>query len=179
MTIPTALYRVFGDADLLLYIGISNSYMRRWYQHSLDKDWWTEARRATLEWFPDERTALAAEKAAIKAEHPKYNRAHSEAYVTARRLAARKALPAPEPEPEPELEAPPPVIAAEAPVGPFATEANAAEFLGETPDELAARRRPDARVDWVWYEFPVGGDDDGVRYSLPDLRAYREKRSAA
>lgn len=75
MSTPTALYRMFGE-DALLYIGISGVFPRRWDQHWKGKEWWTDVRRATLEWFPDEESAIEAEKAAILAEQPKYNVTH-------------------------------------------------------------------------------------------------------
>lgn len=36
----TALYRIFGDADLLLYIGISKDFGTRWKQHAKAQPWW-------------------------------------------------------------------------------------------------------------------------------------------
>ena len=36
---PTALYRLFGDADLLLYIGISDDFGRRWKEHAKTQPW--------------------------------------------------------------------------------------------------------------------------------------------
>jgi predicted GIY-YIG superfamily endonuclease len=36
----TALYHVFGDADLLLYIGISKDFGTRWKQHAKVQPWW-------------------------------------------------------------------------------------------------------------------------------------------
>jgi hypothetical protein len=74
----TALYRVFGVADFLLYIGISNDFGRRWKEHAKEQPWWDQKRRLTVdEWFPFRSEAEAAEKAAIKAEHPKYNKMHA------------------------------------------------------------------------------------------------------
>jgi DNA-binding XRE family transcriptional regulator/predicted GIY-YIG superfamily endonuclease len=73
MTERTALYRVFGTEDELLYAGISNSFGRRWEQHARTKEWWQQARRQAVEWFDTRAEALSAEAAAIKAEHPRYN----------------------------------------------------------------------------------------------------------
>ena len=86
----TALYRIWGDAGLLLYIGISNSFGRRWREHAKRQPWWDEMRRLTAdEWFDDRKDAEAAEAAAIKAERPKYNKVHAV-------LAIRAAQPRPQ-----------------------------------------------------------------------------------
>jgi predicted GIY-YIG superfamily endonuclease len=74
---PTALYRLFGDSDDLLYIGISGVFGKRWHQHSKAKAWWTDVRRATLDWHLSWESALDAEESAIKAEHPRYNVVHN------------------------------------------------------------------------------------------------------
>ena len=74
----TALYRVYGEADLLLYIGISNDFGRRWKQHAKRQPWWAEMRRLAVdEWFDSRPEAEEAETAAIKAEKPKYNKQHA------------------------------------------------------------------------------------------------------
>jgi hypothetical protein len=73
----TALYRVFGEADLLLYIGISKDFGARWKQHARRQPWWPEKRRMTTQWFGSRPEAEEAETAAIKAEGPKYNFTHA------------------------------------------------------------------------------------------------------
>lgn len=73
----TSLYRFFDKADQLLYIGITNSVPRRFDQHDDDKPWYADVTRVVLEHHPDRQAALAAEKAAIQAEHPKYNIVHN------------------------------------------------------------------------------------------------------
>jgi predicted GIY-YIG superfamily endonuclease len=71
---PTALYRVWGKADLLLYIGISKDFGARWKQHAKQQPWWDEMKRLTAdEWFDSRDKAETAETAAIRAENPKYN----------------------------------------------------------------------------------------------------------
>lgn len=77
MTATTALYRFYGAGDELLYIGITNSIPRRLDQHSDSKPWYVEATRIDVRHFPTRSAALAAEMAAIKAEHPKYNIVHN------------------------------------------------------------------------------------------------------
>jgi hypothetical protein len=69
----TAVYRVFGEERLLLYIGMTNSVPIRWNGHEAVQPWWEELRSLTVEWYETREEADAAEKAAILAEQPKYN----------------------------------------------------------------------------------------------------------
>lgn len=69
----TALYRVRGEAEVLLYIGITNHPPLRWNQHQAVQPWWDELRSLTVEWYDSRPEAEDAEKAAILAEQPKYN----------------------------------------------------------------------------------------------------------
>lgn len=75
--VPTALYRLFGEGDSRVYIGVAKSFGKRWQQHAHSQPWWPEVRRQTIDWYPDRDSAEAAEAAAIKAEHPKYNVMHN------------------------------------------------------------------------------------------------------
>jgi predicted GIY-YIG superfamily endonuclease len=78
----TALYRVRGEAGLLLYIGISNDFGRRWKQHARKQPWWGEKRSLSVDkWYPSREEAEAAEAAAIQAERPKHNQRHGIAPV--------------------------------------------------------------------------------------------------
>lgn len=79
--VPTALYRLFGDDDVLLYIGISDTFGRRWNQHAQSQSWWPEVRRQAVDWHPTRDDAEAAEEAAIKAEKPRYNIMHNPSRV--------------------------------------------------------------------------------------------------
>lgn len=69
---PTALYRLFGATEELLYIGVAFDPKVRFVQHRKAK-WWHQATRHTLEWFPTRAEAEAAETAAIQSESPLYN----------------------------------------------------------------------------------------------------------
>lgn len=73
----TALYYIYGVADLLLYIGISNDFGKRWKQHARKQPWWGEKRWMTTLWYDSRPEAEAAETAAIEAERPKYNKVHA------------------------------------------------------------------------------------------------------
>lgn len=93
----TALYHVFGDADRLLYIGISYDFGGRWKQHARKQPWWDEHRRMTVYWYDSRPEAARAEIAAIKAERPKYNKKHA---VTDSPRPYRKRTSKPKPKPK-------------------------------------------------------------------------------
>jgi predicted GIY-YIG superfamily endonuclease len=73
----TALYRWFDGSGRLRYVGISNDVRRRTGQHAAGKWWWFEVRSCTVEWFDTRGAALAAERAAIRAERPRHNVVHN------------------------------------------------------------------------------------------------------
>jgi hypothetical protein len=73
----TALYHVFGDEELLLYIGISKDFGERWKREATEFIWWNEKRWMTVRWYASRPQAAAAEKAAIETEGPKYNIDHA------------------------------------------------------------------------------------------------------
>jgi len=70
----TAVYRLYGANDELLYIGISVNPDQRFMQHAASKEWWPEvARREVAMWFDDRPQAAAAEARAIRDHHPRHN----------------------------------------------------------------------------------------------------------
>ncbi|MGW5711584.1 GIY-YIG nuclease family protein [Streptomyces olivaceus] len=69
----TTLYRLFDGDDRLLYVGTSVDPQNRWEQHAREKLWWSSVARATVDWYPDRTSAMAAEIAAIQAEEPLHN----------------------------------------------------------------------------------------------------------
>jgi prevent-host-death family protein len=73
----TALYRLYDEADALLYIGISHQPEVRFDQHAMAKEWWPQVARREVQWFDDRPSAAAAEAAAIRAEDPEHNRTYS------------------------------------------------------------------------------------------------------
>lgn len=87
---PAALYRVFGAEDMLLYVGISEDFGTRWKQHAKIQPWWDEKRRLTVDWHESRPEAEAAERAAIKAEKPKYNLVHAVTAEAAERRRRRR-----------------------------------------------------------------------------------------
>lgn len=78
---PTWLYRMFNRDGDLLYIGISNDPVLRLSQHANEKPW---VKREVTKWeieptsYPSFAAALAAERKAIEAEHPRYNVVHNQ-----------------------------------------------------------------------------------------------------
>lgn len=72
----TTLYRFYDAEDGLLYIGVTSVGPSRWSDHEHHRTWWAMVDRAATEHYPDRASALAAEKAAIAAEHPPWNTQH-------------------------------------------------------------------------------------------------------
>jgi hypothetical protein len=70
---PTAVYRLVGSDESLLYVGISNQPRVRWQQHALDKPWWPDVADKHTTWYPDRSQAEDEEDRAILAESPRYN----------------------------------------------------------------------------------------------------------
>lgn len=69
----TWLYRLFAEDGELLYIGVTRRYLWDRVINHLRKPWGGQVWGFTLEPFPKEYLALAAEVAAIKAERPRHN----------------------------------------------------------------------------------------------------------
>jgi hypothetical protein len=74
---PHALYRFFGKAGVLLYVGITASLPTRLSNHRGDKPWWTEVVDIKIAHYGNRVEVLAAEAAAIKAEKPVWNVKHN------------------------------------------------------------------------------------------------------
>ena len=66
----TGLYHVYGEADSLLYIGVSKHFGVRWQQHAQKQPWWNERRRMTVDWYDTWDEALDAEALAIFGGRP-------------------------------------------------------------------------------------------------------------
>ncbi|WP_050513182.1 GIY-YIG nuclease family protein [Streptomyces sp. JS01] len=73
----TALYRLYGTDDRLLYVGITTNPKKRWHAHSRDKYWWPEVTHKSIEWFETRKSAERIEKIEITEEQPIYNRNHN------------------------------------------------------------------------------------------------------
>jgi predicted GIY-YIG superfamily endonuclease len=74
---PHVLYRFFDAEDELLYVGITVGLRGRLAKHEVEKHWYGEIARISVEHFPSRDAVLAAEKAAIQAEKPQHNVQHN------------------------------------------------------------------------------------------------------
>ncbi|MHA0288313.1 GIY-YIG nuclease family protein [Mycobacterium sp. C3-094] len=66
------LYRIFNDADDLLYVGITNNPSSRFSDHR-GKPWWQWVAKITVEHHASREELREAEAAAIRDEHPWFN----------------------------------------------------------------------------------------------------------
>lgn len=73
-----AVYRLFGETGVLLYVGVAKNPEKRFKQHH-DKEWWSgvDFERTTITWYPDKAEAYEAERQAIESEMPIYNIVHN------------------------------------------------------------------------------------------------------
>lgn len=69
-----ALYRMYDEEGRLLYVGITGDPGQRFGDHAV-KRWFPLVATVKLEWHPHRAAAAVAEKRAISAERPRYNRA--------------------------------------------------------------------------------------------------------
>jgi len=68
-----AVYRLYDANDVLLYVGISKSFGRRWRSHRAEKPWWPEVHHQTIDWLETREEADEAETVAVLNEKPRYN----------------------------------------------------------------------------------------------------------
>lgn len=87
---PTVLYRLFGVAGVLLYVGVSRNPAARFAQHAADKTWWPEVVKKTAVMYGSRREAEVAEGKAIRSESPVHNIAPGRSDPEARRAPVRK-----------------------------------------------------------------------------------------
>jgi len=93
--VPTALYRHFDKAGLLLYAGVSMNVTGRTAQHETSSAWFAQVETIKLEWFESRQAALMAEERAIKTEKPLHNVIfNGKANARAQERAPREILPA-------------------------------------------------------------------------------------
>lgn len=71
----TCLYRFYRGPELL-YVGITGRLPARVREHGREKAWWREVTYCTVDHYDSRHEAEYAERAAIKAERPRYNIAH-------------------------------------------------------------------------------------------------------
>lgn len=69
----TALYRQFDANNVLLYVGASIAPTSRFAQHRSGASWYQRVARIEIQWFSNYMEAIAAERVAIRTEHPLFN----------------------------------------------------------------------------------------------------------
>ena len=67
------VYRLWNEADELLYVGISKTLVTRLTQHDATQPWSAEVASVTAKKYPNRDKARAAEIEAIQTEGPRYN----------------------------------------------------------------------------------------------------------
>jgi hypothetical protein len=70
---PYYVYRCFASGGQLLYIGSARSPGTRLADHQRKHDWFAQVRGITIEEYPNEFEARAAERRAVFIERPKHN----------------------------------------------------------------------------------------------------------
>lgn len=71
---PHVVYRIYGEADSLLYIGVTIDFKARMQYHRAQSAWFPEYRRYELTDYPDRWQAESAEELAIADERPRHNK---------------------------------------------------------------------------------------------------------
>lgn len=80
-----ALYRHFDDADVLLYVGITDNLGDRTNSgHARTSDWVQYAERAEAEWWDSRELAGEAEREAVRDDRPVFNRQYAAGDVDGR-----------------------------------------------------------------------------------------------
>lgn len=81
----TAIYRLFDEHERLLYVGITNTLLRRIREHAAEKPWWPDVAFRTVTWHEDRADAEGEETNALLTENPAHNAAGPPTRVPQRR----------------------------------------------------------------------------------------------
>ena len=81
-----ALYRYFDAERILLYTGKSGEYAVRELAHIARSEWMQFAASSTIERYPTPGELAAAERGAIRTEHPIFNKRHNNTAEAKERL---------------------------------------------------------------------------------------------
>jgi len=68
-----AVYRMYDENDVLLYVGMTVNVEKRIYQHFGTKDWWSDVAIIEVQHHYSRQSAAEAERIAIARERPMYN----------------------------------------------------------------------------------------------------------
>lgn len=74
----TGVYRLYACDGTLLYVGVTNDPLRRWWQHAATKSWWSEVDHLVLVPFGSATAARHMERQIIRDESPLYNIQHAQ-----------------------------------------------------------------------------------------------------
>ena len=88
VTGETYLYRFYDARGMLLYIGITGDFGKRWQQHAQKQPWWNDRRRMTVDLYDTRDDAIDAEALAIFAEQPKHNVLHRRQALRLKKIKA-------------------------------------------------------------------------------------------
>lgn len=72
-TSETAVYRLYDEANRLLYVGIGRNPMNRWAAHADQHAWWPNVKSFETKWFPSREEAAAEERRALREDSPLHN----------------------------------------------------------------------------------------------------------
>lgn len=76
-SVATAVYRLYDELGVLLYVGISNQPPTRFEQHRMKMPWWNRVVTREIEWYETRPLAEAEEYRAIVQDSPVYNVHHA------------------------------------------------------------------------------------------------------
>lgn len=135
------LYRFYSATGQLLYVGITMNPPQRFKSHRDTKEWWDMVSGITVESYSSRDELAAAERRAIKVEHPLHNIVH----------AKPKHRREPEPPPPPPPPAPPgpeldKLFASPAPVDVFSSIFKDFKFFPPNRYGVTTKEEYEARV---------------------------------
>lgn len=75
LALPHAVYWIYGDHDLILYIGITRHLRVRLSTHKRKQrdTWWPMVQRYEVEWYPNFHAAKAIETSELRCHRPMCN----------------------------------------------------------------------------------------------------------
>jgi predicted GIY-YIG superfamily endonuclease len=75
---PCCVYRLYSEADEVIYIGTSHDPATRLRSHYTRKPWAEEISRYELEWHADRDTAEREERRQVRSFKPRHNVVHTD-----------------------------------------------------------------------------------------------------
>ncbi len=88
---PTTVYRLLGERNTYLYVGITSDIDKRLRSHA-EKTWWRDVRRIEVTEYPNREEASRVERQTIRDMEPLHNKVYNGTRHPAKRIPApRKA----------------------------------------------------------------------------------------